>query len=78
MLALNVAGDSRARIESFAEQGDLQQRFIVNAGRIARHYNVKATPTTLYLDTEGNMVHRQLGGRPLDEMRARIEAILPE
>ena len=75
---MNVAGDSQASIESFASQGDLRQRFIVNGRRLARHYNITATPTTIYLDTQGRMVHRQLGGRHLEEMRERIEAILPE
>ncbi len=75
---MNVAGDSRESIESFASQGDLQQRFIMNGRRLARHYDITATPTTIYLDGEGRLVHRQLGGRPLDEMRERIEAILPE
>ena len=78
MLAVNVAGDSRARIESFARQGGLQQRFIVNGRQLARHYNVTGTPTTVYLDAEGRVTHRQLGARPMAEMREKIEAILPE
>ena len=75
---MNVASDSRTNIESFAAQGDLQQRFIVNGGRLAKHYNVTGTPTTIYLDTEGRMADRQLGARSIGEMRKKIEAILPE
>ena len=78
VLAVNVAGDSRANIESFASQGGLQQRFVVNGEQLARHYNVTGTPTTIYLDTEGRVADRQLGARPIGEMRAKIEAILPE
>ena len=78
VLAVNVAGDSRTKIESFASHGGLQQRFVVNGGGLARHYNVTGTPTTIYLDTEGRVTHRQVGARPMGEMRARIEAILPE
>lgn len=78
MLAVNVAGDSRARIRSFVRQGDLQQRFIVDGRRLARHFGVRATPTTIYLDAEGRVVDRQLGTHPIDTMRRKIEAILPE
>ncbi len=77
VLAVNVAGDSRDRIESFATKGDLVQRFIVNGRRLAKHYNVTGTPTTIYLDTEGRMADRQLGARSIGEMRKKIEAILP-
>ena len=75
---MNVARDSRAEIKSFARQGDLQQRFIVKGGRLAQHYDVTGTPTTIYLDTKGRVTDRQLGARPIGEMRAKIEAILPE
>ncbi len=77
VLAVNVAGDSRANIERFASQGDLQQRFVVNGGQLARHYNVTGTPTTIYLDTEGRVTARQVGARSIEEMRKKIEAILP-
>ncbi len=49
----------------------------MNGGQLARHYNVTGTPTTIYLDTEGRVADRQLGARPIGEMRANIEAILP-
>ena len=78
VLAVNVAGDSRANIERFASQGDLQQRFVVNGRRLAKHYDVTGTPTTIYLDTEGKMAGRQVGARSIGEMRKKIEAILPK
>ncbi len=78
VLAVNVAGDSRAKIKSFATRGNLRQRFVSNGRRLARHYNVTGTPTTIYLDTEGRVADRQLGARPIGEMRAKIEAILPD
>lgn len=77
MLAVNVTRDSRERIAQFASQQGLSQRFIVNGRRLARHYRIKATPTTIYLDTEGNVVDRHTGARPIAEMRRKIEAILP-
>ena len=77
VLAVNVAGDSRAKIKSFAIRGNLQQRFVSNGRRLARHYDITGTPTSIYLDTEGRVTARQVGTRSIGEMRKKIEAILP-
>ncbi len=45
-----------ARVDLFSESG----------GALAERYRISATPTYLLLDARGNVVFRQVGGKPQD------------
>ncbi len=77
VLAVNVAGDDPAAIRDYARQRGLKQRFIVNGAELARHYGVRGTPTTIYLDADGRQTARQVGMHSIAAMRKKIEAVLP-
>jgi peroxiredoxin len=81
ILAVNATSqDSRQQAAAFASDNGLTFPILLDTeGKIAAQYQVRALPTTFFVDREGN-IHDMLIGGPISEalMRAQIEQMLAE
>lgn len=46
------------------------------SGTIGSLYDVKGTPTVLFVDKAGNLVERHVGAMPPEDFRQRVEDLL--
>jgi len=81
ILAVNATSqDSRQQAAAFASDNGLTFPILLDTdGKIAAQYQVRALPTTFFVDRDGN-IHDMLIGGPISEalMRAQIEQMLAE
>jgi hypothetical protein len=81
VLAVNGYDESKAVVEKFVQGKGLQQKVLLQGGRVARGaYGVRGYPTRFFIDRAGTVVGRD-AGFTRDKARsieARIQELLLE
>ena len=64
--------DSEADAVAFMEEHGLEYPLVVDDGTLSSQYAVQYTPTTVFLDAQGNEVDRLVGASTLDQFNASL------
>jgi hypothetical protein len=68
--------ETAAQVKAFAAQNNLKHMFLMGGDRLANELGVSATPTTFYLNRQGDIVASVRGLESLPEMESRIAPLL--
>jgi cytochrome c biogenesis protein CcmG, thiol:disulfide interchange protein DsbE len=73
VVALN---DSESNVRAFLKKDGLQLPVLLDGpGEIAAAYGISAVPTTVFIDSQGNIGNTKIGGTTVDDLVALVDTI---
>lgn len=69
-------GEPLSTVKSFIDENKYSFKVLLDSDQsVASKYNVASIPTSYFIDIDGNVISKSIGGLNIDQMRAYIKAL---
>ena len=69
-------GEPLSTVKSFIDNNKYNFKVLIDPDQtVAVQYNIASIPTSYFIDADGNIISKSIGGMNIDEMKASIKAL---
>ena len=69
-------GEPLSTVKSFIDSNKYNFKVLLDSDQsVASKYNIASIPTSYFIDADGNIISKNMGGMNIDQMKAYIKAL---